>query len=136
MPFAKISRIEGWQDFGFRFKEGTNETSWDDRHDILTFRYTEPMTWWMPMPEGTPRTTEAALEEATRLAETGDRYAQALFVSGYYDAAGRNPVRLVDRPWCNGAVWSLNSMPGLRGSPIDFELKWSSRIKVSLNIQQ
>ena len=26
MPFAKISAVEGWEDFGFKFKEGTNET--------------------------------------------------------------------------------------------------------------
>ena len=50
MPFAKISQVEGWEDFGFKFKEGNNETAWDDEHDIITFRYTEPMTWWMRMP--------------------------------------------------------------------------------------
>ena len=51
MPFAKISQVRGWQDFGFKFKEGNDETRWDDAHGILTFRYTEPMTWWMPMPK-------------------------------------------------------------------------------------
>jgi len=58
MPFAKISEVKGWQDFGFRFKEGNNETRWDDEHDIITFRYTEPMTWWMSMPKEMPRTLE------------------------------------------------------------------------------
>jgi len=38
------------EDFGFRFKEGNDETGWDDQHNILTFRYTEPMTWWMGCP--------------------------------------------------------------------------------------
>ena len=65
---TKISQVEGWQDFGFRFKEGNDETEWDDAHDIITFRYTEPMTWWMPMPKDLPRTLEAALAEANRLA--------------------------------------------------------------------
>ena len=32
MPFAKISKIKGWEDFGFRFKEGNDETAWDDAH--------------------------------------------------------------------------------------------------------
>ncbi|MGA2258887.1 MAG: hypothetical protein ABSG53_29820, partial [Thermoguttaceae bacterium] len=52
MPFAKISQVRGWEDFGFKFKEGNDETAWDDRHGIITFRYTEPMTWWMPMSKG------------------------------------------------------------------------------------
>ena len=56
MPFAKISKVKGWEDFGFKFKEGNDETTWDDEHGILTFRYTEPMTWWMPMPKDMPRT--------------------------------------------------------------------------------
>ncbi len=71
MPFQKISQVEGWQDFGFRFKEGNDETEWDDAHDIITFRYTEPMTWWMPMPKDLPRTLEAALAEANRRAAQG-----------------------------------------------------------------
>ena len=56
MPFAKISEVQGWEDFGFRFKEGNDETKWDDEHGILTFRYTEPMTWWMRCPRTMPRT--------------------------------------------------------------------------------
>ncbi len=32
MPFAKISEVQGWQDFGFRFKEGDNEPQWDRAH--------------------------------------------------------------------------------------------------------
>ena len=30
MPFARISKVEGWEDFGFKFKEGNDETAWDD----------------------------------------------------------------------------------------------------------
>ena len=62
MPFASISQVKGWQDFGFRFKEGNDETAWDDAHGIITFHYTEPLTWWMPMPRAMPRTIEAATE--------------------------------------------------------------------------
>ena len=81
MPFNDISKVEGWQDFGFKFKDGNSETAWDDAHDIITFRYTEPMTWWMTMPNGMPRTFEAALAEAKRLADKGDKIAQALLSS-------------------------------------------------------
>ncbi len=45
MPFARISQVKGWEDFGFQFKEGDDETAWDDAHGIFTFHYTEPLTW-------------------------------------------------------------------------------------------
>ena len=132
MPFAKISAVQGWEDFGFRFKEGNDETKWDDQHGILTFRYTEPMTWWMSMPRATPRTMEAALAEARRLADQGRPEAKALFTSGYHDAEGRFVARLLDTPWCNGAVWSMNSMPGVAGETTDFRNKWNPAIREKL----
>jgi hypothetical protein len=125
MPFARISDVNDWRDFGFRFKEGTNETGWDDEHDILTFRYTEPMTWWMSMPKEMPRTLSAALAEARRLAEDGNSRARALLTSGYHDETGRFAARLRDTPWCNGAVWSVNSMPGIAADITDFKNKWN-----------
>ena len=133
MPFAKISEVKGWQDFGFRFKEGNDQTAWDDQHDVLTFRYTEPMTWWMPMKEGTPRTLEGALAEARRLADKGnERAAQALLTSGYHDEKGQYVARLLDTPWCDGAVWSMNSMPGIEGDATDFRNKWNPDLQQRL----
>jgi hypothetical protein len=132
MPFAKISQVEGWQDFGFQFKEGTNETAWDDAHGIITFRYTEPMTWWMRMPKEMPRTMDAALAHAKQLAEKDDKRALALLTSGYHNADGQFPARLRDTPWCNGAVWSMNSMPGIPGEVTDFKNKWNPQIAEQL----
>lgn len=133
MPFAKISQVQGWEDFGFKFKEGNDETLWDDQHGILTFRYTEPMTWWMTMPKQLPRTLEAAVTEAKRLAkDKHDPQAQALFTSGYRDESGRFPARLLDTPWCHGAVWSMNSMPGLAGEITDFKNKWNPQLREQL----
>ncbi len=133
MPFAKISAVKGWEDFGFRFKEGNDETKWDDEHGILTFRYTEPMTWWMSMPKDMPRTIEAALAEAKRLAtEKKDPQALALFTSGYHDEQGHYAARLLDTPWCNGAVWSINSMPGVTGDVTDFQNKWGPSVRERL----
>jgi len=129
MPFGKISQVKGWEDFGFKFKEGNDETQWDDDHGIRTFRYTEPMTWWMRMPKDMPRTLEAALAEAKRLAEKGDPNAKALLASGYHDETGRIPARLLDTPWCNGAVWSMNSMPGIQGEFTDFKNKWNPTLR-------
>ena len=132
MPFAAISKVQGWEDFGFKFKEGNNETKWDDEHGIVTFRYTEPMTWWMGMPKEMPRTLDAAMTEAKRLAGQGNREAKALLSSGMYDVSGNFAARLLDTPWCNGAVWSMNSMPGIAGEVTDFQNKWSPAICESL----
>jgi len=132
MPFAKISAVKGWEDFGFKFKEGDNETRWDDEHGMTTFRYTEPMTWWMPMPKEMPRTLAAAEAEAQRLADKGNAAAQALFTSGYRDAEGRLVARLLDTPWCNGAVWSMNSMPNIAGAATDFQNKWNAALREKL----
>jgi hypothetical protein len=97
MPFAKISEVKGWEDFGFKFKEGDNETAWDDQHGMITFRYTEPLTWWMAMPDSVPRTIEAATAYAKTLAaEKGDRHAESLMTSGYHDRGGRLVARLLD----------------------------------------
>jgi len=129
MPFAKISAVKDWQDFGFRFKEGTDEPGWDDRHGILTFRYTEPMTWWLRMPVAMPRTFDAAVSYARRLAiDKHDIHAQALLNSGFYDEQGRLVAHLRKRPWADGAVWSMNSMPGIPGTATDFRQKWNPKI--------
>jgi hypothetical protein len=131
MPFAPISKVQGWQDFGFKFKEGIDETAWDDAHGILTFRYTEPMTWWMSMPKVVPRTLDSALAIARRMAEDpkGDPRARALATSGYYDESGHFVARLLNTPWTDGAVWSMNSMPGIEGEYTDFNLKWGPSIE-------
>lgn len=132
MPFAKISEVKGWEDFGFRFKEGNNETAWDDAHDILTFRYTEPMTWWMRMDKETPRTLDAAIAQAQRMAEQGHGSAKAWLTSTYHDENGKPPARMLDTPWCDGAVWSMNSMPGIAGETTDFKNKWNASLKERL----
>jgi hypothetical protein len=132
MPFASISRIKGWEDFGFRFKEGNDETAWDDAHAVLTFHYTEPLTWWMRMPRAMPRTIEAALGESRRLAQRGRREARALLTSGYYNAEGVPAARFRNEPWNEGAVWSMNSMPGIPGEMTDFKSKWNPQLRQRL----
>jgi len=133
MPFSKISKVEGWEDFGFRYKEGNDETAWDDEHDILTFRYTEPSTWWMPMPKDMPRTYEAAMAEAKRIAEEGEGYAQqkakALLVSGLHDEQGRFVMQFLDTPWCDGAVFSMSCLPGVEGEINDPKTGWNEKVR-------
>ncbi len=126
MPFAAVSKVEGWEDFGFRFKEGDGETAWDDAHNLLTFRYTEPMTWWMALKGEGPKTLDRGVEEARRLAAAGNKAALAWVTSAFEDEKGRTPGRVLDTPWCNGVVWSINCAPGVAGAVTDFSNKWSA----------
>lgn len=136
MPFSKVSEVEGWEDFGFRYKEGNDETAWDDEHGILTFRYTEPSTWWMAMPKDMPRTYEAAMAEAQRIAKEGQGFSQtkakALLTSGLFDQQGRYMMLFQDTPWCDGAVFSLSCLPGIEGEVNDAKVGWNDRAKEQL----
>ncbi|MDR0336185.1 MAG: hypothetical protein LBI18_03745 [Planctomycetaceae bacterium] len=126
MPFVKISEIPQFEDFGFAFKEGINEIAWDDTHDILTFRYTEPVTWWMPLPKEMLRTYEVALKHAQKLADNGNTKAKTLFITGMRDVDGNLGHHLWDTPWCDGAVWSFNDLPGITNG--GFSTKWNEKI--------
>ena len=126
MPFSPISKVPNHEDFGFKFKEGNDEPVWDDAHNILTFRYTEPGTWWMAIPADVPHNYDTALAHAKKLAEANDPKALALFRSGMHDAEGKFVCQILDTPWCKGAVWSINDMPEIKEG--SFALKWSPQI--------
>lgn len=118
MPFTDISKVQGWEDFGFRYKEGNNAVAWDDAHGILTFRYTEPMTWWMRMAKDVPRTPEAALQVRDALAKgSGNtrQMAELTHSAVMEDEFGQPAMSFRDTPWCDGAVWSINPNPFLPG---------------------
>ncbi len=118
MPFVSISKVEGWEDFGFKFKEGTSETAWDDAHNIITFRYTEPSTWWMSMDKihGTNVFTMAdCVAKAETLAQKGDLRAKAWRETSMRDSDGERVGSVTDAPWCRGAIWILSPLPGIEG---------------------
>ncbi len=117
MPFTDVSRVQGWEDFGFRYHEGNNNVPWDDEHGVLSFRYTEPMTWWMPMAKEIPRTLDEALRVRDELARSpsGNRQRMALIsrLAAMHNEAGEPALLFRNEPWANGAVWSLNPNPWL-----------------------
>ena len=118
MPFRAIKSVENWQDFGFKFKEGNDETVWDDAHGIFTFRYTEPTTWWLSMDKahGTNRFTMAdCLAKVESLAAKGDPRARAWRGSVMRDEDGARVGRVMDTPWCRGAIWLLSPLPDIAG---------------------
>ncbi len=131
MAFRRINSVEGWEDFGFRIKEGDGETAWDDAHGITTFHYTEPTSWWMKMKGAAGSYSFAdCLAEANRQADAGVPYAKAWRASTYHDEEGRITGSVRDTPWCRGAVWNLCSLPGIPGGEYDFKLRgeaWDKR---------
>lgn len=117
IPFADPAGVQNLEDFGIAYHEGDNSVESDDRLGILSFRYTEPMTWWMAMPPSEPRTYEAALALVNKHLTGSDvgsrRNAQAVVNSGSHDGTGRFNVEFQNAPWTNGAVWVLNPNPRL-----------------------
>lgn len=153
MAFAPISRVKDPEDFGFAFKEGVDEPAWDDENGLLTFRYTEPMTWWMSLelPKNDPLTgsesaggsggneqvdlLEAGAVRVRELAEKGHSYAKAWERSVMFDKNQKPCGQWLDTPWCRGIVWSVSGLPGLPADPVgegeaanagvtDFQVKW------------
>ena len=133
MPFTDVSTVAGWQDFGFKYHEGNNNVAFDDQHGVLSFRYTEPMTWWMPMGKDVPRTLTEAVRVRDELANGPNgrsrRMAQAAQSAGMWDEQGQPGVLFRNEPWCNGAVWSLNPNPHLPGPFNAATVHWDEAIK-------
>lgn len=120
MPFTDPSKIEHPEDFGINVHEGDNSVESDTKAGIYSFRYTEPMTWWMNMAPSIPRTYAAALEELEKNRHSSDpkvkRQADAVVHSGAFDPAGKYDVSFQNQPWANGAVWILNPNPAMHRS--------------------
>ena len=132
MPFARISAVREWEDFGFKFKEGVNETDWDDAHGIVTLHYTEPCTWWMwaLRPDGRGHASFSnCVALARQKASAGDPEAAAWQEAAIRDADGNIVGLCRDTPWCTGVVWAVNSAPCIRGNPNYFDLraKWMEK---------
>jgi len=115
MPFTDIASVQGWQDFGFAFKEGTDNVPFDSANDIYSFVYVEPVSYWMAMPKDTPRTREAAEALLREKAQAGPAttYAAATFTSIIHDANDTPVMHLLNAPWCDGALFILNPAPSV-----------------------
>jgi hypothetical protein len=123
MPFTDPSHVKNVQDFGIAWHEGDNSVATDDALGILSFRYAEPMSFWMNMPPAESRDYDTALTRLKRLA-SGEQpardaeelhQAKATLASGSKDASGRFNVQYQNAPWANGAVWTLNPNPKMPG---------------------
>ena len=130
LPFTDPATIEHAEDFNFAYHEGDNSLPYDDAHNILSFRYTEPATYWLPMPPEMPRTYENALTLITKNVAQGTdaptpntqhptpaAFARAVLNSGTWDEDGKFNLEFRNEPWNNGAVFPLNPNPELLATP-------------------
>jgi hypothetical protein len=124
MPFTDPATIKNPADFGIAYHEGDNSLKTDDAAHILSFRYTEPMTWWMPMPPAMPRTYENAMAMVRSLAadphpksKTDQDLARAVLNSGTQDENGRFNLEFRNAPWANGAVFVMDPNPEIAATP-------------------
>lgn len=120
IPFTDPSKIPGYADFSIAYHEGDNSVKTDNHAGILSFRYTEPMSWWMNMPKEMPRTYENAVSLARKIADdpspanaTERDLARAVFNSGSQDQNGRFNLEFRKEPWGDGAVFLFNPNPEL-----------------------
>ena len=116
MPFTDIARVPGFEDFGFAFQEGAPNVAFDDAHNIASFVYVEPMSYWLALPEAAPRTYDSAVSVLHEdLAGGRDaekkRMAAATLISGIHTADSQFALYLVKAPWCDGGVFTLNPDP-------------------------
>lgn len=126
MPFSPISEVEGFEDFGFRYKEGIGETEWDDANDILTFHYQAPFSWGMHMEQSLPQTYLYALAQLQVAMGDGNEKALAVDTSGARDSVGRYGFGFVDKPWLYGASWDLNPSPAIPGDITAYTIQWNA----------
>lgn len=117
IPFTNPAIIQNREDFGIAFHEGNNSLKSDDALNILSFRYTEPSSYWLPMPPEMPRTYENAMKLIEKNAQEGKgeakEFARAVLNSGTMDANGKYNLEFQNQPWANGAVFMLNPNPEL-----------------------
>ncbi len=123
MPFTAPHTVQNVQDFGIVFHEGDNSVAEDDQLGILSFRYTEPMSYWMPMPRDFPRTDVGVDDCLRQYAEgkIGDawqkRQARATLKCAIItDASGKLYRYVTVAPWNDGAMFLLNPDPDIPSS--------------------
>ncbi len=118
IPFTDPAKVPRPADFGIAYHEGDNSVKSDDSLGILSFRYKEPSSYWLPMPADLPRTYETALKlllEKSRQPKP-DPEARAVFNSGIKDETGRFSLEFRREPWNDGALILLNPNPELPAS--------------------
>ena len=132
MPFTDPKSVTDPKDFGFMFHEGDNSVSSDNSSGILSFRYTEPSSYWMPMPADMPRTYSAVMKLIQERANepigkprlmsslgnpTPQDWARAVINSADKGADGRYIIQFLKEPWNDGCLFIIDPAPNLPSVP-------------------
>jgi len=124
MPFTDPSTVSDAADFHIAFHEGDNSVAGDRSKGVLSFRYIEPMTYWMNMDAAQARTYDNAVSvlksQAAGVDSRETRAAKAVLASGSLDAGGHYNVTFQNTPWANGAMWLINPNPSIAHSEDDW----------------
>jgi hypothetical protein len=120
--FGPIQKMKDWQDFGFAYDENSETPlQFDNDNDIASFRYIEPMTYWLPMAKSYPRTNDGAMQALQDNLEKGNasqkQWAQVTRCSGVYNHEQKLDLSVQNQAWCDGAVFTLNPDPFLAETP-------------------
>ncbi|MBC7529645.1 MAG: hypothetical protein H7308_19125 [Chthonomonadaceae bacterium] len=132
IPFTDPAKVPHVEDFGVAYHEGDNSVKSDDALNILSFRYTEPSSYWLPLPTNYPRTYEDVLKLLQRTATsplptnpnlspdsdkpTPRSLALSVINSGIKDESGKYSIEFRKEPWNDGALILLNPNPELPSS--------------------
>lgn len=120
LPFASPATIPQWEDFGFAFREVARGEPLESPENLRTFRYTEPLGWWVALPPQIPRSGESFLKQPRE---------DAVESSVMKTADGQPRYAFRKEPWCDGVLWSMNPNPRLPGRTNAARLWWSPEIK-------
>ena len=133
MVHLPIGEVKGWEDFGFRYKEGYKDAAWDRAHGVRPLRYTSSGAWSMryiekKVKDVTKATYEDAFAEA--LSQVARKVPKALSWKDcrMLDANGKPAGMCLNQGWGQGWTWSVNSAPGIQGESTDFSQKASKDV--------
>ena len=116
LPFTDPNTISNISDFGFAFyvADAGSRIADAPHRGLLTFGYTEPWLYWLPMPQTVKRTEDEAVQRMKFLAASSDRQAE-LAASALLGAArqpdGSIGMKFMDVPWNSGARLEVDTDP-------------------------
>lgn len=118
MAFDAISAVQNPEDFHFAFKEGNNDTAYDEAHGIVTYTYVEPASYWLALGK-LPRTPEAALKllQEQVAQKPPQAQASATITSGLRLPDDNLRMTIENTPWCDGALFINNPDPHIATTP-------------------
>lgn len=133
-PLADVKSIKGWRDFRFRFHEGDTALRFDDENDLLSFRPSDPLGWWMPLAKDRPRSLAEVLQARDELRSSTNTFlvrGAVATASVMHDQFGLPAIQFRNDPGREPVAWSLNPNPLIPGSTNAATILWNDGVKLS-----